>query len=174
MKRFSELSNEQLTNIVNRSKKLRDELNEYIQDSEMNWISEKLSCVQDSLANWSVGFYNQNFLRVRDYEGFVDGVEKSIKMYGASEKLEKKFHQVQKLLHTNLFAHTAEQLKELYLQEELQSICDYVEDASYELYQGKVGEKCESYLEFFFYNYEDYLFDEETQTIYKPTRLEAA
>ena len=174
MKRFSELSNEQLTQIVNRSKKLRDELDEYIQDTEMIWIREKLSCVRESLANWSVGFYNQNFLRVRDYEGFVDGVEKSIKTYGASEKLEKKFHQVQKLLHTNLFAHTAEQLKELYLQEELQSICDYVEDASYELYQGKVGEKCESYLECFFDNYEDYLFDEETQTIYKPQRLEAA
>lgn len=174
MKRFSELSDEQLTNIVNRSKKLRDELDEYIQDTEMNWIEEKLSCVRESLANWSVGFYNQNFLRVRDYESFVDGVGESIKMYGASEKLEKKFHQVQKLLHTNLFAHTAEQLKELWLKEELQSICDYVEDASYELYQGKVGEKCESYLECFFDNYEDYLFDEETQNIYKPIRLDAA
>lgn len=174
MKRFSELSDEQLTNIVNRSKKLRDELDEYIQDTEMNWIEEKLSCVRESLANWQVGFYNQNFLRVRDYESFVDGVGESIKMYGASEKLEKKFHQVQKLLHTNLFAHTAEQLKELWLKEELQSICDYVEDASYELYQGKVGEKCESYLECFFDNYEDYLFDEETQTIYKPIRLDAA
>lgn len=174
MKRFSELSNEQLTNIVNRSKKLRDELDEYIQDSEMHWISEKLSCVKDSLANWSVGFYNQNFLRVRDYEGFVDGVEKSIKMYGASEKLEKKFHQVQKLLHTNLFAHTAEQLKELWLKEELQSICDYVEDASYELYQGAVGEKCQDYLECFFDAYRDYLYDEATETFYKPTKLAAA
>lgn len=174
MKRFSELSNEQLKQIVNRSNELRDELDEYIKDMEMIFISEKLSCVRESLANWSVGLYNQNFLRVRDYEGFVDGVEKSIKTYGASEKLEKKFHQVQKLLHTNLFAHTAEQLKELWLQEELQSICDYVEDCSFELCQGTVGEKCESYLECFFDNYEDYLFDEETQTIYKPTRLEAA
>lgn len=174
MKRFSELSNEQLTQIVNRSKKLRDELDEYIQDTEMNWIKEKLSCVRESIANYSVGFYNQNFLRVRDYEGFVDGVEKSIEIYGASDKLEKKFHQVRKLLHTNLFAHTAEQLKELWLKEELQSICDYVEDASYELYHGEVGEKCQSYLERFFDNCEDYLFDEETQTIYKPTRLEAA
>ena len=174
MKRFSELSTEQLTNIVNRSKKLRDELDEYIQDSEMHWISEKLSCVRDSLSNWSVGFYNQNFLRVRDYESFVTGIEKSIKAYGASEKLEKKFHQVQKLLHTNLFEHTAEQLKELWLEEELESICKYVEDCSYELYCGKVGEKCESYIECFFDAYQDYLYDEETETFYKPTKLAAA
>lgn len=174
MKRFSELSNEQLTNIVNHSKKFRDELDEYIQESEMHWISEKLSCVKDSLANWSVGFCNQNFLIVRDYEGFVDGVEKSIQMYGASEKLEKKFHQVQKLLHTNLFAHTVEQLKELWLKEELQSICDYVDDASYELYQGAVGEKCQCYLECFFDAYQDYLYDEGTKTFYEPTKLEAA
>ena len=140
----------------------------------MYWISEKLSCVKDSLANWSVGFYNQNFLRVRDYEGFVDGVEKSIEMYGASDKLQKKFNQVQKLLHTNLFAHTAEQLKELWLKEELQSICDYVESASSELYHGAVGEKSKDYLECFFDAYQDYLYDEKTQTFYKPTKLASA
>ena len=173
MKKFKDLSLDELTQIVNRSKKLRDELYEYIQDSEMHWISKKLSCVKSSLANWSVGFYNQNFLRVRDYEVFVDGVEKSIKMYGASEKLEKKFHQVQKLLHTNLFAHTAEQLKELWLKEELQSICDYVEDASYELYKGEVGEKSKDYLDGFFSGYKDYLYDEENQTFYEPHSLSA-
>lgn len=174
MKRFSELSTEQLTNIVNSSTKLRNELDKFIQDYEMYWISEKLDYVRDSLANWSVGFYNKNFLKVRDYEAFVDGVEKSIKDYGASEKLEKKFRQVQKLTHTNLFAYTAEQLKKLYLEEELQSICNYVEDASYELYQGKVGEKCRNYLECFFDDYNDYLYDEETETFYEPTRLEVA
>ena len=174
MKRFSELTTEQLTNIVNRSKELRNELDKFIQEREMYWISEKLDYVRDSLANWSVGFYNKNFLKVRDYEAFVDGVEKSIKDYGASEKLEKKFRQVSKLIHTNLFAYTAEQLKKLYLKEELQSICDYVEDASYELYQGKVGEKCRNYLECFFDAYNDYLYDEETETFYEPTRLAAA
>ena len=174
MKKFSELTYEQFEEIVNRSKKLRDELDNYIQDTEMYWLEEKLNCVNDSLEKWSVGFFNQNFIRVRDYESFVDGVEESVKCYGSSERLEKKLQQCKKLRGTNLFEYESEKLKELYFKEELQVICDYTEDACYELYCGKVGEKCRSYLEPFFDNYVDCLFDEEERVIYRPQKLDAA
>lgn len=70
MKKFKELTIEQLTEIVNRSKKLRDELDEYIQDCEMCWISEKLSVLKPSLKDWSIGFFNQNYITVKDWHDF--------------------------------------------------------------------------------------------------------
>ena len=174
MKKFKELTIEQLTEIVNRSKKLRDELDEYIQDCEMCWISEKLAVMKDSLSDWSIGFYNQNYIRVKDYGTFLDCVIDSEKRYGASDKMEKLISQCEKLRGSNLFEYWAKKLKEVYFEDELQSICKYVEDCSYELYQGSVGEKCESYLECFFDAYDDYLYDESTSTFYKPMKLAAA
>lgn len=174
MKKFKELTIEQLTEIVNRSKKLRDELDEYIQDCEMIWISEKLSVLKPSLKDWSIGFFNQNYITVKDWHDFLDCVIDSAKTYGASDRMEKLISKCDKLRSSNLFEYWAKQLKQVYFEDELQSICKYVEDCSYELYGGSVGEKCESYLECFFDAYTDYLYDESTETFYKPMKLEAA
>ena len=174
MKKFKDLSIAELTQIVNRSEKLRDELDNYIQDCEMYWISERLACLKESLSDWSIGFYNQNYIRVRDYHTFLDCVIESKRRYGASDRMEKLISLCDKLRSSNLFEYYAKKLKTMYLEDELQSICKYVEDCGYELYQGKVGEKCESYLECFFDAYEDYLYDEQTETYYKPTKLQAA
>lgn len=171
MKKFSELSLEQLEQIVNRSKELRNLLDEYIQESEMDYISDKLFPIKKSLKDWSIGFYNQNYMVVNDYHDFVAGVRSSVKSFGCSDRLESLLTQCEKLEGSNLFHHHAKMLKELWYEEEIKSTIDYVEDASYELYCGKVGEKTRDCLEPFFYNYEDYLYDEETETFYKPTKL---
>ena len=174
MKKFKDLSIAELTQIVNRSKNLRDELSDYIQNSEMSWIDEKLAIMESSLSDWSVGFFNQNYISVKDWYSFLDCVKDSAKYFGASDRMEKLICRCDKLRGTNLFEYYAKKLKTVYFEDELQSICKYVEDCSYELYQGAVGEKCESYLECFFDAYEDYLYDEETDTYYKPTKLQAA
>ena len=173
MKRFKDLTFEELKEIVSRDKKLREKFNDYIQTTEMLWIEDKLSCIEDSLSNWSIGFYSQNFLSVKDYEIFVFGVEKSVQMFGASEKLTKKLSQCLKLLRTNLFEFHAKQLAKLYMEEEIQSTCDYVEDCSQELFYGEIGEKSIGYLDCFMLNYDDYLYDEETQTYYEPHKVSA-
>ena len=174
MKKFSELTMEQLTKIVNGSKELRDELDQYIQETEMEWLSEKLACVESSLSNWSIGFYNPNFMHVRDYEGFLYGVQKCTENFGCSDKLEKKIKQCEKLLRTNLFEHHAKILAEMWYKDEIQPIIDFVEDASYELYGGEVGKNCKDYLECFFDRYSDCLYDEETETFYEPHSLAIA
>lgn len=174
MKTFSELTNEQLTQIVNRSKKMRDELEEYIQDTEMCWISEKLHVIKSSLSNWSVGFYNQNYLYVKDYADFLDCIKECSAMYGASDRMEKKIAQCEKLRGSNLFGHVCQELRDIFMEDEINSVCKYVEDASFELYCGSVGEKCANYLECFLEAYNDYLYDEETETFYKPVKLDAA
>ena len=62
----------------------------------------------------------------------------------------------------------------MYYEDELKSMVDYVEDASFELYQGSVGEKSREYVECFVDNIiGDYLWDEESETFYKPCRISA-
>ncbi len=173
MKKFSELTDEQLVSIVKNSKKMRDEFCEYIQDTEMSWIGDKLDCVRDSLSDYSIGYYDRNYINVRDYESFVDGVAQSSEWYGASDKLEKKLAQCQKLVGTNLFEYHAEQLKELWLKEELQSMCDFVEDICCKISNGDIDSK-DDYFECFIESYSDYLYDETAQTYYEPKVLDAA
>lgn len=171
MKKFSELTTEQLINIVQHSEKMRDEFQNYICGTEMCFIEEKLDCVTSSLGKYCIGFYERNFLTVRDYKGFVSGVEDSVCNFGGSDTLTKKLAQCQKLIGTNLFEYHAEKLKEIYLTEELLPICKYVEDCCFELYHKEVGEKCKEYLECFFSSYDDYLYDEENGTYYEPYTL---
>ena len=168
MKKFKDLSLDELKEIVNGSEKLRKELDNYIQDTEMCWLSEKLDCVKSSLKDWCVGFFTNSYINVRNYDSFLDGVKKSIKSYGASKKLEKLVSHCEKLRGTNLFEHYAEKVEEVFFEEEFQPIIDFVEEASDELYCGKVGAKSEDYLECFFFSYEDYLFDEENKIFYEP------
>lgn len=174
MKKFSELSFEEFEQIINRSKKLRDELNEYIMDCEMIWLSEKLDCVKDSLSDWCVGFYEQNYTKVKDWEGFFEGVKVSAFKFGCSERMTKKISHVGKLKMTNLFEFECKALKAMWWLDEIYPTIKYVEDASYELYCGKIGEKCRSYLESFLDLYEDYLYDEQDGMFYQPQKLDAA
>ena len=174
MKKFTEMNLQEIEQIVNRSKELRDQLESYIQECEMDFISDKLFPVKNSLSDWSIGFWDQNYINVKDYHDFVAGVRSSVKSFGCSDRLEKLLSQCEKLEGTNLFFHQVRLLKTMWLEDEIQSICKYVEDAGFELYLGKVGEKSRDYLEGFIMIYENYLYDEETETIYKPTKLEVS
>lgn len=174
MKKFCEMNLQKFEQIINRSKKLRDELGDYIQESEMDFISDKLFPVKSSLKDWSIGFYNQNFVTVKDYHEFVSGVRSAAKSFGCSDRLERLLSQCEKLEGTNLFYHHARLLRDMWLEDEIQSIVKYVEDACYELYCGEIGEKTRDYLECFQEIYSDYLYDEETETIYNPHKLDVA
>lgn len=174
MKNFGEMTNDEIVAIINKSKLLRDKLDNYIQDCEMDYLSDKLSCVKKSLSDWSVGFYQPSYIEVRDCEDFVDGVLEHEKCFGLSDKCSRLARQCNKLRGTNLFEYYAEKLKDLYFKEEYEDVIDFVEDCGYELYQGEVGEKCYDYIECWVYNFEDWLYDEETETIYDPYKLDAA
>ena len=93
---------------------------------------------------------------------------------GCSDRLERLLSQCEKLEGTNLFYHHARLLRDMWLEDEIQSIVKYVEDACYELYCGEIGEKTRCYLECFQEIYSDYLYDEETETIYSPHKLDVA
>lgn len=161
-------------NVINNSKKLRDMLDKYIQETEFEWFGDLLICFDQRAIDYSIGFFNNNHFTVKDSDLFLDGVRKSHENYGLTTKAEKLLKRCEKLQGTNLFGYWCNQLAEMYYKDEIKSIVNYVRKASYELFHGTVGEKSGEYVECFVDNIiGDYLWDEESETFYKPYRVSA-
>ena len=174
MKKFSDMEIDEVINVINASKTLRDMLDIYIQETESDWLGELLSCFNRQTVDYSIGFFNSNYFTVKDSDLFLDGVRKSHEKYGLTIKAEKLLKLCEKLQGTNLFDYWCDQLAEMYYEDELKSMVDYVEDASFELYQGTVCKKSREYVECFVDNIiGDYLWDEESGTFYKSHRISA-
>lgn len=174
MKKFSDMGIGEVINVINDSKELRDMLDKYIQETECDWLGDMLRCFDQRAVDYSIGFFDSNYFTVKDSDSFLDGVRKSYKDYGLTTKAEKLLKRCEKLQGTNLFGYWCNQLAEMYYEDELKSMVDYVEDASYELYKGSVGEKSREYVECFVDNIiGDYLWDEGSETFYKPYRVSA-
>ena len=169
--KFKDLDNKVLKELVVNDEHLRQKFDNFIQECELDYLGDKIACVSDSLYNWSYGFFSTNYMIVRDYCEFVDGVKKCILHFGGSQHLTKLVEHCDKLRGTNLFEYFAKKMQAVFEQEELQDLCNYVEDVSYELYNKEIGEKCEDYFEAFSYNIEEYLYNEEDKTYYKPMRV---
>ena len=174
MKKFSDMEIDEVINVINDSKELRDMLDQYIQKTEDDWLYDLLRCFDRGAVHYSIGFFDRNYFTVKDNDLFLEGVRKSHDDYGLTVKGEKLLNRCEKLQGTNLFGYWCEKLAEQYYKDELKSMVDYVEDASYELYCGSVGEKSRKYVECFVDNViGDYLYDEESKTYYKPYKISA-
>lgn len=58
-------------------------------ESVMFWIGEEMDTFKDTLSNWEIGFYNQNFIRIKDDLGFIYAYEVFSKWYGVSDETQK-------------------------------------------------------------------------------------
>ena len=174
MKKFSGMEIDDVINVINDSETLRDMLDRYIQETESDWLGDLLRCFDPQAVDYSIGFFDSNYFTVKDSDLFLDGVRKSHENYGLTTKAEKLLKRCEKLQGANLFDYWCDQLAEMYYNDELKSMVDYVEDASYELYRGSVGEKSREYVDCFVDNIiGDYLWDDESETFYKPCRVSA-
>lgn len=174
MKKFSDMEIDEVIDVINDSEDLRDMLDRYIQETESDWLGELLRCFDQRAIDYSIGFFNSNYFTVKDSDLFLDGVRKSHENYGLTTKAEKLLKRCEKLHGANLFGYWCNRLAEMYYKDELKSMVDYVEDASYELYQGFVGEKSREYVECFVDNIiGDYLCDEESGTFYEQYKISA-
>lgn len=133
MKKFNEMEIEEVISIINDSKELRDMLDQYIQETEMDWLDDLLRSFDRGAVDYSIGFFDQNYFIVKDNNLFLEGVCKSHDNYGLTVKGEKLLNRCEKLQGTNLFGYWCEKLAEQYYKDELKSMVDYVENASYEL-----------------------------------------
>ena len=174
MKKFSDMEIDEVIDVINDSEELRDMLDKYTQETEYEWLGNLLRCFDPQAIDYSIGFFDSNYFTVKDSDLFLDGVRKYHENYGLTTKAEKLLKRCEKLQGTNLFDYWCNQLAEMYYKDELKSMVDYVEDASYELYQGYVGKKSREYIEYFVDNIiGDYLCDEESGTFYKQCRVSA-
>lgn len=117
---------------------LREKLDNSIYESETEWISEKLACFPGGSIDYQYGVCCHCYLDVTDPRGFMEGVHEAVKEYGASTRLEKLIRHCDKLRGTNLWEHHVSKVCEVFFEDEIKSVIDYLEDVSYAIYCGDV------------------------------------
>lgn len=149
MKKLVSLSNKEILNYVMSSKELREKFDKYISDCEMSWIGEKTDCFRGNAANWSLGVFSYNYFEVNNCDKFVDGVEQSLSCFGGTEQLEKLLKQCKRLWGTNLYEYMVGKLCDMYYEQELKPIIDWLEKASMYIYDEEANNDLLSYLDCF-------------------------
>ena len=164
MKTINDFTFEQQQQIVVKNDSLRDMFEQYLQESEMDYLSDKLSCIKNSLSDWCIEFYGRTYICVKDYYSFCLGVEKSGKSYGLSEKCEKLLSKCFKLYFakSNLFEYYAEKLADLFVEDEFKPTIDWVENIGMSLYRHEIPDDAEDVFICFLENdfLKGYLFDD--------------
>lgn len=82
MMKFSDMEIDEVINVINDSKELRDMLDQYIQETEYDWLDELLRCFDRGAVDYSIGFFDRNYFTVKDSDLFLKGVRKSHDNYG--------------------------------------------------------------------------------------------
>lgn len=152
MKKLVKLSDAEILHYVMGSNRLREKFDRYISDSEMDWVSQKLAIFkkyEGALCDWSIGAYNQDYLRMGDPYGVLYAIEDSRDYFGASERVMNKIAMCNKLRGTNLFAYHVRHLLDLYYEDELRTITKWIEDCSYDIYCCEESERLLDYVELF-------------------------
>ena len=95
-KYLNELTNDELLKVFENNEKLRYEVAEDFQDSQIHYVEEILHCFKKHLRNWSIGFGSLNFIHVKEDEhnSFLEGLKQANTDYGftgdeTDEKIEK-------------------------------------------------------------------------------------
>lgn len=174
MKKFSDMTTDEVVDVINQSKELRDMLEDAVQECEMDYISDKLGCFEYAGVDYSIGFYDDNYFNVKDNDLFVEGVRKSCNHFGLTTDTEKMLNMVENLRSTNLYDYWCKKLAKKYDETELESVVKMVEEICSDLHYGEVSEYAYDYVDIFVMNdIGDYLWDADTKTIYKPVKISA-
>ena len=64
MRKFENLKFDEFKKVWDKNKKLREKVEECYIESEMHHISELLKPVKNGLADWNIGFYNKNDIKI--------------------------------------------------------------------------------------------------------------
>ncbi|HEK8846008.1 TPA: hypothetical protein STX52_003209 [Clostridioides difficile] len=71
MKKIADLNREELKIMWEKNSQLREDVRETCEDNDMYWIDEILCHLNKSLIDWSVGFYNNNYIKIKDKHKFL-------------------------------------------------------------------------------------------------------
>ena len=167
--KLNDLSIEKLFEVVSKSQTLRQSFDEYVWESEFDYISDKLEIMKPAISNYEIGLYNHNFIRVCDYRKFVDCARECEESFGLSTKCEKKLSLCEKLRDKNLFEYHAKIFSEMWFNEEIQDTVKWCEDMSYKVYSCNHDHDIDDYL-FCWAENVDYIYDEDDDCVYEPMR----
>ena len=71
-----------LKNILSINNKLAQDVEDDFIESEMYYISEIMDEIRGACYDWSIGFYNHNYINIKDGGVFLDGLENIQKKFG--------------------------------------------------------------------------------------------
>ncbi|HGM3195536.1 TPA: hypothetical protein ACKOIF_000912 [Clostridioides difficile] len=71
MKKIADLNKEELKIIWEKNSQLREDVRKACEDNDMYWIDEILCNLNKSLTDWSIGFYNNNYIKIGDNHKFL-------------------------------------------------------------------------------------------------------
>lgn len=152
MKKLASFDDNFILEKIYESKKLSDDFSRYIEDCEMDYIHDILSCI--SGCDYSFGIYTPNWMDVNNSYEFVSGIIKAMHSFGGTNQIEKLLSTVNKLKGNNLFDYKVEQLKNAVF-DWINGICDYTEDVLFKIYKKEIDDDVINYLECFVMNFLD-------------------
>ena len=152
MKKLASFDDKFILEKIYESKKLSDKFSTYIEECEMDYVHDILSCL--SGCDYSFGICTPNWMNVKDSYDFTISVRKAINTFGGSEKIEKLLATANKLKGNNLFGYKVEQLKDAVF-DWINGICDYIENVIFKIYRKDIDDDVINYLECFIMNYLD-------------------
>lgn len=179
MENLSKIDLNEFAKVVLGNQELKQRFDEYIYDSVINFfVTEKIDCFENGCIEYQYGTYCDCYLRLKkdrytcDYipsaYDALNGMKKSAKNFGCSERLEKLLNQIDKLSGTNLFLYHVNSALQIFFKEEIKPDIDWVEEMSYQIHRGNMPEDLYSDLDCFQDHFDGYLYDKENKIIYKP------
>lgn len=179
MKFLNELTTSQVVSIVLGNKTLAEKFYDRIYESEMDmYLNEKLDCFENGCVNYEIGVYCPcHFSIKRDDWGchydFLVGVENCIKNFCSSERVERLARQCRKLTQSNLFMSKVKKLCELFYEDEIKPIVEFVEECSYSIHNQDVTDtNLYDYIDLFVENYgEDYYVEDDGRVFKVATEI---
>ncbi|MCC0678202.1 MULTISPECIES: hypothetical protein [unclassified Clostridioides] len=74
MKKITDLNREELKRVYKTNSKLREYIRKDYEDNQMYIVSQTLVYFEDSLSNYSIDIYNDNYINIRNKDRFLEGV----------------------------------------------------------------------------------------------------
>lgn len=97
--KLSDMTYEQLVDLFNNNKSIRDKAFDRAMDDAQYWCGEYLDCFDRRAVDYSIGWDRGAYFRIKNRYGFLDGMEKLQKDYGFLEdKYTSKIDELRKML----------------------------------------------------------------------------
>lgn len=91
MKKFADLTVEELEKVFDANDQLREEVEDDYQESQMDYISDILESMKDGLSNWEVGYGSRPIIQYRDERELFEATLEACDSFGfLSEEYTKK------------------------------------------------------------------------------------